>query len=121
MSTTVTPADILAPHTEPVRDLANALRELVVREVPGVTERAYPGWRALGFHDEQSGYFCGVFPSADRVRLLFEHGVALPDPEGVLQGSGKQVRYVELQPEDPIPLGPIRELIREALLFGAVR
>ena len=39
----------------------------------------------------------GVFPHDDRVRLLFEHGRELPDPDGILEGDAKQVRWVTVR------------------------
>jgi hypothetical protein len=121
MKKKTTPEEILAPHGPEVRALVERLRALVRSEVPAVEERAYPGWKAIGYRDEQSGYFCGIFPYADRVRLMFEHGVALDDPAGVLEGDGKQVRHVEMRPGERIPERAIRGLIGDALRFGAVR
>jgi hypothetical protein len=116
-----TPEDILAPFPAEVRDLAGALRALVRETVPAVTERAYPGWRGIGYRDAQSGYFCGVFPRREAVRLLFEQGAALADPEGLLTDGRKQVRWVELRPGRPVPRDAIARLIHAALLHGAVR
>ena len=116
-----TPEDILAPFAPQVRALAEELRRLVRAAVPGATERAYPGWRGIGYRDAQSGYFCGIFPQPASVRLLFEHGAALPDPGALLQGAGTQTRHVELRPGEPIPRAAIGRLIEAALLHGAVR
>ena len=48
------------------------------------------------------GYFCGVFAHSNAVQVAFEFGVLLPDPHGVLSGSGAQVRYVVLVPGEPV-------------------
>jgi hypothetical protein len=92
----------------------------VIREtVPTASEHVYPGWKALGYRDPQSGYFCGIFPQSDHVRLLFEHGAALPDPERVLKGATRQVRYLEVREEEEIPIAAIQRLLRAALIHGA--
>ena len=116
-----TPEDILAPFPAGVRALADALRVLVRETVPGVTERAYPGWRGIGYRDAQSGYFCGIFPQPSAVRLLFEHGAALDDPEGLFTGGRKQVRWIELHPGGVVPRDGIARLIHAALLHAAIR
>lgn len=69
---------------------------------PEASERVYPGWHGLGFHNPDVGFFCGVFPLADSVRLLFEHGALLDDHDGLLTGGGSQTRYVELTPDSTI-------------------
>ncbi|HEX2079771.1 MAG TPA: DUF1801 domain-containing protein [Longimicrobium sp.] len=118
---TATAEDILAPLSADVRALAEEIRGLVRKTVPEAEERANPGWVSIGYHDAQSGYFCGIFPRPPAVRLLFEHGAALPDPDGLLAGRTKQVRWIDLHPGEPIPRDGIRRLVEAALLHGAVR
>jgi hypothetical protein len=118
---TVTSAEeLLAEFPVEVRALAEQLRRLVREMVPTASEQVYPGWKALGYRDPQSGYFCGIFPQADHVRLLFEHGAALPDPEGLLTGSTRQVRFIEVRRARDIRSGAIRRLLRAALVHGAI-
>lgn len=57
----------------------------------------------------------GFSPSLDMVKLVFEWGVLLPNQRGVLQGNGKQTRFIELSSEPEIPLQAIDELIAAAL------
>ena len=116
-----TPEDILAPFPGEVRALADEVLALVRAAVPTAEERAYPVWRGIGYRDAQSGYFCGIFPNRKEVRLGFEHGVSLPDPDGLLTGSGRRVRYLVLRPGGEVPRDAIRELLDAALLHGAAR
>ena len=99
----MTPDELLDDHTPAVRALAQRLRRLVRSVCPEASERAsvrvYPGWHGLGFHNPDVGFFCGIFPLADSVRLLFEHGALLDDHDGLLTGGGSQTRYVELTPD----------------------
>ena len=117
----VTPEDVLSPFPGEVRALAEEMRAFIRGAVPGVEERAYPVWRGIGYHDAQSGYFGALFPNRGQVRLAFEHGASLPDPEGLLTGSGRQVRYVVLTPGAAVPREAIRDLLDAALLHGALR
>jgi hypothetical protein len=116
-----TPDDILVSFRPEIRALAGDVRAFVRATVPSAEERAYPGWWGIGYVDAQAGYFCGLFPQKDHVRLGFEHGAALPDPNGLLTAGGKQVRYVVLRPGEPIPERPLARLIEAAILHGAVR
>ena len=116
-----TPEDILAPLPHEVRALAQQLRGLMRELVPDATERASRGWNSISYHDAQSGYFCGIFPRPPAVRLLFEHGAALPDPDHLLTGDTRQVRWIDLRPGEPVPREGIARLVDAALLHGAVR
>jgi hypothetical protein len=115
-----TPEDLLALFPDPVRHLTERLRMLVRATLPTATEHVYPGWRALGYRDEHGGYFCGLFPQSDHVRLLFEHGAALPDPARQLEGTTKQVRYVAIRTSRDIRVRPLRQLLRAAALHGSI-
>ena len=109
------PEHILAGHTSEVRVLAERLRKLVLATVPTAVELAYPGWHGIGYHHSDSGYFCGIFPRKDRVQFGFEFGVLLPDPDGLLEGTGKQVRYVMVKEEKDIRVGAIKKLLLAAV------
>lgn len=111
----MTPDDILNDHTPEVRAIAEALRRLIHDTVEGMTERAYPGWHAIGFRHPVAGYVCGIFPFADYVRFVFEHGRQLTDPDGVLQGDGKQIRYIDLRDAAEVPDDAVRLLLLEAV------
>ena len=107
--------EILADHTSEVRALSERLRKLVLQTVPTAAEVAYPGWHGIGYHHSESGYFCGIFPRKDRVQLGFEFGALLPDPNGVLEGTGKQVRYVMIREGKEIRVGAIKKLLLAAI------
>lgn len=109
----VAPEEILQGHGGAIRELAEKARALVKREAPHATEAGYPGWRLIGYRAPH--YFCFVAPQADHVRVGFEHGHALPDPKGVLEPMGKQVRFVRLQPGQRVPVAALRGLIQAAL------
>ncbi len=70
------------------------LRGLIRDALPEVEEAARPGWHAIGYRHPDQGYLCGIFPHDDAVKLGFEFGMLLPDPDRLLSGDGKQLRYV---------------------------
>jgi DNA transformation protein len=109
----VTPEQILAGYPLEIRELADRVRKIVLRAAPDASEAGYAGWRLVGYRSPH--YFCFVAPHADHVRLGFEHGNRLADPDGVLEPMGKQVRFVRLVPGMRIPLKAIRTLIGAAL------
>ncbi len=108
------PEEILALHVPEVVELANRLRDVVKEVVPGVEEAGYPGWKLIGYRNGR--YFAFIAPYPDHIRLGFEHGISLPDPDNLLKGSGSQVRYVPIYPNTAIPLPAIQTLIQTAAL-----
>jgi hypothetical protein len=87
-----------------------------------MTKRRSPakGWKAVGYSDPQSGYFCGIFPRPDHVRLLFEHGAALPDADRLRPGTSRKVRYLEIPTAQEIRVEAIQQLLRAALVHGSL-
>lgn len=90
--------------------------------VPEASEAVYPVWRGLGYRHPRAGYFCGVFPARDCVKLAFEFGLLLSDPEGLLREgptSTRKVRYVEVREASDVRVQPIRALLRQAVRLKA--
>lgn len=109
--------DLLATSFLEAREIVEALRLLVRDTVPDAVEYYSRGWGAIAYRHPKAGYFVGIFPLKDNVTLLFEHGIDLPDPDGVLTGSGTQTRVIPIRAVDAIPENAIRVLLREALAW----
>jgi hypothetical protein len=82
-------------HPE-VLDLTLWVRQLVFEAEPDLAERLYRGWDGIGFRHPDGGYICAIYPRDDEVRLLFEHGARLDDPDRILQGEGSQTRFIPI-------------------------
>lgn len=48
------------------------------------------------------------------VNVGFFRGAELPDPEGLLEGTGKFMRHVKLRPEGPVDAAALTKLIKAA-------
>lgn len=49
------------------------------------------------------------------VTLFFLHGAGLDDPDGLLEGDGKQVRGIRLKTPADLDAAPVRALIEQAI------
>jgi hypothetical protein len=126
-----TPEQFLAAFPPDIRALADQLRQLVKDTIPSTSEAVYPGWKLIGYRQQDgrrnpdarrgSRYFCFVAPFADRVMLGFEYGVLMADEAGLLEGDGKQVRYVTLRAADDVRPRELSALIAEAAMVAATR
>lgn len=107
--------DLLKVYPPPIRSVTGKLREVILKTAPGVQEKANRGWRSISYRDVQVGYFCGIFPFEDHVDLIFEFGVLLPDPDGILLGDAKQVRYLRFHAVEEISEGELGPLLKAAI------
>jgi hypothetical protein len=119
-SASLTPDALLAPLPPETRQLANRIRTVVCKAVPTLTERALPGWRAIGFRDAQAGHVCALFPFGPEVRLYVEHGARLSDPDGLLQGTMKRGRYVAFRTQRDVRARALTRLVRRAVLLQSL-
>ena len=56
-----------------------------------------------------------LMPQKGYLNLGFYHGAALPDPDGLLEGSGKALRHVKLASLDEVGSLAVRRLIESAI------
>lgn len=107
--------EFLAERHAAVMELALWVRAVVIAAEPDLSERVYRGWDGIGFRHPDAGYVCAIFPQPDHVRLLFEHGVRLSDPGGLLEGSGTQTRHVTIRRADDGVVAALSALVRDAV------
>src|SRR4051812_31911259 len=92
---------LLAPFEPEIRELALAVRERVRPRVPEAVEIVYDAYNAVSigytFTGRTSDHFCHIAVYPKHVNLGFPMGTALPDPGGLLRGTGKACRHVRLQ------------------------
>jgi hypothetical protein len=97
----------------------------VLTAVPEAIERVRPGWHLIGYDlplGRKRAYFAFVAPENEHVHLGFEHGWAMHDPHGLLEGIGitKQVRWLKFFDADQIDVARCVELVREAARVAAM-
>ena len=106
-------------HDHPAHaELALWVRDILLAAEPDLEQRVYPGWQGVGFHDAEAGYLCALFPRTNGLFLSFEHGAALPDPDGLLTGDGEQVRALHVTGTDAASKARILQLLEQAIAFG---
>lgn len=98
-----------------IRGIAEELRRLIRAFMPEAIESGHPTWHSIGYRHPKAGYVCGIFPHKDSIDLVFEFGILLSDPHKVLQGDGKQTRYIPITSIDVINETAIKQLIDESL------
>ena len=97
--------------------LVKRCRPKLRRAFPGSYQLVYnySGSLVVAFGMSERGYeaIVSIAVSAREVRLYFDK--SLPDPKGILKGSGTKVRSVTLKTASDLDQGDIRELIKAAI------
>ncbi len=109
--------DFVAQLSPRVGGLIRAARAKIVKVVPGAVERLRPGWGLIGYN--APAYFAFIVPAEDHVKIGFERGVELWDPEALLEGTGKQVRYVVIGSRRALQSAALTALLRQAAALGS--
>ena len=106
----------LQQYPDQVSSLARQLREVLLANLPDATEQVdLPGRMiAYVYGQKYTEMVCVIIPSKKGLKLGFYKGTELPDPDRLLQGSGKISRYVVIQSEEDIFNDPLKTLITSA-------
>jgi len=92
-------------------DVASAVRRLVKKTVPAAAE-AVNAWGVPVF--ALNGAFCLLMVGKNHVTFGFTQGTSLHDPDGLLEGTGKNLRHVKLKKPEQVDHPSLRRLVQEA-------
>jgi hypothetical protein len=109
MSTTVDTWIEQAPDTQ--RRQLRELRAIILSQAPDATEALKWGQPCFA----RRSLFCYLQKAKTHVTLGFQKGALMSDPEGRLEGDGKQMRHIRFGLNDPVDAVQCRALIEEAL------
>ena len=100
-----------------VQELAWSARELIVDVLPRVVEVVWERQGTAGYGTgprKSSEHFCWIAPQARHVNLGFNYGSELPDPDGLLEGTGRLFRHVKLRTPGDVERPALRALVKVA-------
>ena len=102
--------------------LARAVIQKMRARLPGAVELVYDKANSLvvGFcpNERASDVINSIAVYTNWVNLYFFEGDALPDSEGLLQGSGTMVRFIRLTAASDLDRPAVKALIAEALALA---
>ncbi|MGC3947620.1 MAG: DUF1801 domain-containing protein [Chryseolinea sp.] len=111
-----TTEEFLSSYDEDVLTNALAVRNVLSRLLPDVTEQVDRSARMIAYCYGQryADMVCTIIPSKKGVKLGFYKGVELDDPHKLLEGTGKISRYVQIRSKDDVRSDALKELISRA-------
>ncbi len=114
-------ARVLGDCPDELCDVVLELRDLVCKVAPAAAEAIKFG--ALSYFKPDQPYgsiggnVCMIGWREDCVHLAFIHGASLPDPDGLLKGTAKAKRFVEIRSRVDLRQPAITHLIEAALAY----
>ena len=115
----------LETYPEPMREIVNRLRPILMAATPEASERVRLGWRLLAYDlpiKRHGAYFAWIGAEKTHVHIGFPKGVLMDDPRGVLKGRGitKYARWLTYVPGQPIDAELVTELVLEAARVAVI-
>jgi hypothetical protein len=109
--------DFLSGYPEPVFINALKLREILFANLPGIIEQVDIKARMVGYcyGQKYSELICVIIPSKKGLKLGFNRGNVLPDPDGLLQGTAKISRYIEIKSDEQMKSPGLKKLLISVL------
>ena len=110
--------DLLDLTEDSQKPTLTSLRKLILSIHPDAFEVVRLGERAVTYGvgpKKNSEGYAYLLPHKNWVNLGFLFGVNLPDPEGLLEGSGKKMRHVKIRSPQEVEAPSLRQMIEAAL------
>jgi len=117
METTIKAEAFLSQYDEQVFRNAVMLRKTLFANLPDIIEQIdIPAIMiAYSYGQKYSELICTIIPSKKGLKLGFNWGAEIQDPDKLLQGKGKISRYVEIKSEEQIKSKAIKDLLESVL------
>lgn len=106
----------LAKTSGELRLILEKLRDLIRTTAPKATEAIK--WGVPTYAEGKTGCYFTVVESG-YVNFGFHRGAELPDPKGLLEGTGKGMRHIKLRSVEDIDAPAFRKLIKAAMALDA--
>ena len=110
--------DLFLQHCPPdLAPAAEAARALILEVMPDAVEQFDLSASLIAYGTDRTtrGLVCGIIYYSAHLNLIFARGAHLPDPQGLLQGSGKHARHIRIQRVEDVHLPAVLSLCEQAV------
>jgi hypothetical protein len=109
--------ELVAPYPSEVQALAKATRAFMLELLPKVTETIDPTgpYIQYSYGPGYQGVVSYITINQKGVKLGVARGTSLPDPKGLLRGTGKGNRHVVINTPSDLRTPGLRQLVRAAV------
>jgi hypothetical protein len=109
---------VLSNYTPEMGELARKTRALIFDVLPQTVEVDWIQQKVSGFGTgpkKMTEHFSWIAVAKNHVVLGFYYGTELPDPDGLLEGTGKLLRHVKIRSEADLNRPGVRKLLEIAI------
>ncbi len=110
--------DVVSASSPDAQDLARRLRALIIDVYPDVYEVPWTSQRIAGYGvgpKKMTEHFSYIAAQKDYASLGFNYGATLPDPDGLLEGTGNLFRHVKIRRVEDVERPALRALLEAAM------
>jgi hypothetical protein len=111
---------ILQHYSPDICAIATEVRALIFEVCPQTVEVPWVAQKIIGYgtgYKKMSEHFCWIQPNKNHVNLGFNYGTELPDPDRLLEGTGKLFRHVKAHSLDDVKHRGLRQLLEIACRY----
>ena len=112
--------EAIQSFSEEIKELARQTRKLIYEILPQVVEVVWIKQKNIGFGTgpkKKTEHFCWLMPATNHVSLGFNYGAELPDPKGLLEGTGKLFRHHKIKSVEDLSNPDLIALIKYATTY----
>jgi len=109
--------ELLSAYDPTVREIALKLRDVILEEFPATIEQVDLPAKLIGYGYDRTykGLVCGIALQKSYVNLMFSKGTEMPDPDGLLEGTGKRARHIKMRTLEDIDRASVRPMLAAAM------
>jgi hypothetical protein len=104
---------LLAEHSPELQAIERALRTTIRARFPDAVEQVDFGNKLIAFGRSMKirGLLFAIIAHKGHVNLQLADGAALPDPHGLIEGTGKRIRHVKIRSVEAASSPPVVAII----------
>ena len=109
---------IIGHYTPEMQEVAIATRAFIFEVLPATVEVPWVRQKIIGYGTgpkKKTEHFSWLALAKKHITLGFCYGAELPDPEGLLEGTGKLYRHVKIKKVEDLQRPGLRALMDVAI------
>ena len=109
--------NFLSQYDETVFKNSLILREVLLKNLPDIIEQIDLPAKMIAYcyGQKYAELICVIMPSKKGLKLGFNRGGEIDDPDNLLEGNGKMSRYVQIKSSEQITSISLKKLLTSAL------
>ena len=110
--------EMVAGSPPEIAELAFGARRLIFEVLPRTVEVVWPQQRTAGYGTgpkKMTEHFCWLAPFSRHLVFGFYYGSELPDPDNLLEGTGRRMRHAKLSALEELHNPALRRLVEQAV------